>query len=75
MTDTTPPCPRCRSVDTAVLAESPQPGIWTMFSCDICYYTWRSTEPDQNTDPAQYPAVFRLDPTQIPQLPTIPPKP
>ena len=52
-------CPRCRSNATAVRAQSPAAGVWIIFGCDTCFYTWRSTEPAANTDPDQYPQVFR----------------
>jgi hypothetical protein len=41
-----------------------------------CFYTWRSTEPEENTNPDKYPAVFRLQPENLPKLqvaPSIPP--
>jgi vanillate/4-hydroxybenzoate decarboxylase subunit D len=28
------------------------PGVWTVFGCHTCHYVWRSTEPEQNTNPA-----------------------
>lgn len=54
------PCPRCRSNTTVVRAVSPKAGVWTVYGCDTCFYTWRSTEPEENTNPDKYPAVFRL---------------
>ena len=44
--------------------------------CDTCFYTWRSTEPAENTDPDKYPEVFRLKPedlVKLPEIPAIPP--
>ena len=38
---------------------------------------WRSTEPEENTDPDKYPAPFRLDPDDLatlPVAPSIPPR-
>jgi hypothetical protein len=69
-------CPRCRSDATAVRAHSPVAGVWTVFGCNTCFYTWRSTEPARNTDPEQYPEIFRLNPADVatfPQVPAIPP--
>ena len=69
-------CPRCRSDASAVRAQSPVAGVWTIFGCDTCFYTWRSTEPSSNTDPEQYPAIFRLNPDDVakfPEVPAIPP--
>jgi ribosomal protein L37AE/L43A len=70
------PCPRCRSNTTVVRAVSPKAGVWTVYGCDTCFYTWRSTEPEENTNPDKYPAVFRLSPENLAKLevaPTIPP--
>jgi vanillate/4-hydroxybenzoate decarboxylase subunit C len=39
------PCPRCAAAATGVVAESPRPGLWLMYRCTTCWYTWRSTEP------------------------------
>ena len=36
------PCPRCRSNTTIVRAVSPKAGVWTVYGCDTCFYTWRS---------------------------------
>ena len=65
-----PICPRCRSATTAVT--SPTAGVWTVFGCDSCFYTWRSTEPAENVDPDKYPQVFRLNPDEIGGLPIVP---
>ena len=70
--DALPTCPRCRSTTTRLRAKSAVAGVWTVFGCDTCFYTWRSTEPAENTDPERYPAVFRLSPEDIPKLPVVP---
>jgi hypothetical protein len=69
-------CPRCRSTPIKVLSTSPAAGVWTIFSCTICLYAWRSTEPEENMNPDKYPAVFRLQPESLEDLltaPTVPP--
>ena len=69
-------CPRCRSATVDVLSVSPVPGVWTLFSCPTCLYSWRSTEPDENTDADKYPPAFRLNPdalASLPVMPSIPP--
>lgn len=73
-TDTALPsiCPRCRSGTIAHLASSPVAGVWTVFQCTTCLYTWRSSEPVENCDPEKYPAAFRLDPASLAGLATIP---
>jgi len=71
-----PVCPRCRSNTTAVRSVSPVAGVWTVYGCDTCFYTWRSTEAEAYTDPDRYPVVFRLAPEILPKLqvaPRIPP--
>lgn len=65
-------CPRCGTRDVRVLTESPVPGAWTMYSCRTCFYSWRSTEPPEVTDPARYPADFEVDPAAIPDIPVVP---
>lgn len=67
-----PVCPRCRSTTTKVRSMSPVPGVWTVYGCDTCFYTWRSTEPSENTNPDKYPEVFRLEPDDIVKLPEVP---
>jgi hypothetical protein len=70
-------CPRCRSTTIEVRSTSPVAGVWTVFACATCLYAWRSTEPEENTDPDQYPAVFRLKPedlANLPVAPSIPPR-
>jgi vanillate/4-hydroxybenzoate decarboxylase subunit D len=71
-----PICPRCRSNSTALRAASPVAGVWIVYGCDLCFYTWRTTEPETNTNPDLYPAVFRLNQEDLPKLqiaPAIPP--
>jgi vanillate/4-hydroxybenzoate decarboxylase subunit D len=70
-------CPRCGSKTVTTLASSPVSGVWTVFQCTTCLYTWRSSEPAENTDPQKYPMAFRLDPKGLSGLaviPAVPPK-
>jgi vanillate/4-hydroxybenzoate decarboxylase subunit D len=46
--------------------------VWTVLGCNTCFYTWRSTEPGENTDPEKYPQVFRLNPADLANLPIVP---
>jgi hypothetical protein len=64
MTEPAPPCPRCRSAATEVRSRSPIAGVWTVFGCSTCLYTWRSTGSEENRAPDKYLAVFRVDPAQ-----------
>lgn len=71
-----PICPRCRSTTTKVRSTSAVAGVWTVYGCDTCFYTWRSTEPAENTTPDIYPEEFRLKPEdllKLPEIPAIPP--
>lgn len=75
-TQSLPICPRCRSATAKVRSTSPIAGVWTVYGCDTCFYTWRSTEPAENTSPDLYPGIFRLKPDDIgtlPEVPAIPP--
>jgi hypothetical protein len=65
-------CPRCRSATVGVHGKSPVAGAWTVFGCATCLYVWRSTEPEENTNPDKYPAAFRLNPQLLPDLPVAP---
>lgn len=68
-------CPRCRSTTVTRHATSPVPGVWEVYGCTTCRYSWRTTEPDENTDPEHYPAKFRLDPSTLATLAVQPPVP
>jgi hypothetical protein len=65
-------CPRCRCAAIDVRTTSPVPGVWTVYGCGRCLYTWRTTEPEGNTDPEKYPAVFRLTAEVLENLPVVP---
>jgi C4-type Zn-finger protein len=65
-------CPRCRSNTASIRTTSPIAGVWTTFGCNTCFYTWRSTEPDENRDPEKYRQVFRLNPADLANLPIVP---
>jgi vanillate/4-hydroxybenzoate decarboxylase subunit D len=67
-----PVCPRCRSNSTALRAVSPVAGVWIVYGCDVCFYTWRSTEPETNTNPERYPEVFPLKQDDLPGLQVAP---
>ena len=54
-------CPRCSTGDARVVARSPRPGVWTMHLCTVCFYTWRSTEPDYATRAEALSPGFRID--------------
>ena len=68
-----PTCPRCDEPDGAVLTESPVKGVWIMYSCPRCFFTWRSTEPENITNPDLYNKDFKLTAEMIEQAEIIPP--
>ena len=67
-----PVCPRCRSPKTAALTESPIKGVWAVYGCKVCFYAWRNTEPEENTNPDLYPEPFRLKPEEIENFIVVP---
>jgi hypothetical protein len=48
------------------MTKSPVGDVWEVYVCDVCAYSWRSTE-----DPKVWP-TFKLKPEQIPNLDVIP---
>ncbi|SQC87022.1 hydroxyaromatic non-oxidative decarboxylase protein D [Klebsiella pneumoniae] len=44
-------CPRCADEKIEVMATSPVKGVWTVYQCQHCLYTWRDTEPLRRTSP------------------------
>jgi hypothetical protein len=71
-----PGCPRCGTGHTRIVAHSPVAGAWQMYLCQTCFYSWRSTEPDQVTVASHIPAIFRVDAAAIRDgkvMPAIPP--
>lgn len=58
-------CPRCAGTSVRQLAESPEPGVWTVHLCERCRYTWRSTEPASRATREHYPQRYRLSEEDI----------
>jgi hypothetical protein len=74
-TEKLPMCPRCESDKTEVLTKSPDPGVWVIYRCPVCFFAWRSTEPDFITDPQKYDPSFKFKPedmTTFQVTPTVP---
>jgi rubredoxin len=67
-----PVCPRCDTDKTVVIAKSVVIDVWEAYSCPVCHFVWRSTEPESITNPAKYPAAFKLKPEDIPGFPSLP---
>lgn len=69
-------CPRCAATEVTLQAVSPVAGVWEVWQCERCLYTWRSTEPDRRTKRESYPDAFKMtqaDIDEAPQVPAIPP--
>lgn len=62
-------CPRCDHEEISTIATSPIEGVWEMYQCDTCFYSWRSTESPHVND------VFKLDDEKLANLQVIPPVP
>ncbi len=68
-------CPRCDSDDAGLLVRAPVGGVWEVYRCRTCDYTWRSTESKDIIDSTTYDARFKIDPGEIGELPVTPPIP
>ncbi len=62
-------CPRCGHEGISTIATSPIEGVWEVYECDKCLYSWRSTETPQIND------VFKLNDEKIAALQVVPPIP
>ncbi len=75
--DMAPPgCPRCDTPVAGIVARSPVAGVWVMHLCQTCFYSWRSTEPDEATKASAMSAKFRIDPAGLQRghvMPAVPP--
>jgi len=70
-------CPRCDHHAVSAVATSPVAGMWDVLRCDLCFYMWRTTEPERRTARAAYPVQFRLTREDIRnaiEVPPIPPR-
>ena len=74
--DMSPDCPRCGTAKTRVVASSPVAGVWQIFLCSTCFYSWRTTEPTYATTRAGIAPGFRIDPATLSLgkvMPAVPP--
>ena len=65
-------CPRCADEKIEVMATSPVKGVWTVYQCQHCLYTWRDTEPLRRTSREHYPEAFRMTQKDIDEAPQVP---
>ena len=62
-------CVRCLMGEAEVVAKAPDgSGAWQIYRCTRCNYGWRSTEPEEITDPAKRDPFFQLDKTDLSEL-------
>lgn len=59
-------CPRCDCEEISTIAVSPIKGVWEVYECDRCFYSWRSTETPVVDE------IFKLDEEKIANLQVIP---
>lgn len=62
-------CPRCADAHIELMATSPVKGVWTVYQCQHCLYTWRDTEPLRRTSREHYPQAFRMTQKDIDDAP------
>jgi hypothetical protein len=64
-------CVRCLEGEVEIVARAPDgSGAWEIYRCKRCNYGWRSTEPENITDPSRRDPFFQLDGTDIATLPS-----
>ncbi|MFC7391968.1 non-oxidative hydroxyarylic acid decarboxylases subunit D [Scopulibacillus cellulosilyticus] len=68
-------CPRCESKKAEMVSQSPVKGAWEVYSCPVCMFTWRSSEPESITNPEKYNKAFKVDPQDVPNAAKVPPVP
>lgn len=64
-------CPRCADTHIELMATSPVKGVWTVYQCQHCLYTWRDTEPLRRTSREHYPQAFRMTQKDIDDAPMV----
>ncbi|WP_430027573.1 non-oxidative hydroxyarylic acid decarboxylases subunit D [Paenibacillus turicensis] len=68
-------CPRCDSKTIELLTKAPLEDAWEVYICGTCYFSWRSTEGENITNPEKYDRRFKLNPANFEKLDKIPPIP
>lgn len=68
-------CPRCGSENIEVIAKSPKDNVWEVFMCNCCFYSYRSTEPENRKSRSLYDERFKVDLEQVNSIGVIPPVP
>jgi hypothetical protein len=68
-------CPRCEGDQADKIFEAPEDGSWEVYRCLRCYFTWRSTEEEEVTNPKLYSPKFKLSERQMEAMAPKPPIP
>ncbi|SHM80217.1 hypothetical protein SAMN05660826_01995 [Caldanaerovirga acetigignens] len=68
-------CPRCDRDSAYKVVDSPVGEEWSVFICEKCFYTWRSTEDEEITDPEKFDPRFKLTEESFEKMLCIPPIP
>ncbi|MFK0153155.1 non-oxidative hydroxyarylic acid decarboxylases subunit D [Streptomyces sp. NPDC090493] len=69
-------CPRCGHDKLDRIHTSPVAGVWEIYGCRQCMYTWRTSEPARRTRRDAYPDSFKMtidDIRNAVELPVVPP--
>ncbi|MBL1100539.1 non-oxidative hydroxyarylic acid decarboxylases subunit D [Streptomyces coffeae] len=53
-------CPRCGHDRLDQIYTSPVAGVWEIYHCQQCLYSWRTTEPARRTQRDAYPDSFKM---------------
>jgi rubredoxin len=70
--DLLPICPRCESDKAEIVSFSSVKGAWIIYNCAVCFYSWRSAEPDYATKPDRYIPAFKIKVEDIPTFAEVP---
>lgn len=68
-------CPRCDCGEARKIFEAPENAVWEVYRCPRCFLLWRNTEEEQVTNPALYPADYKLTEERFRQMAPKPPIP
>ena len=65
-------CPRCDSATTELQFKSPVEGVWEIYRCTTCLFSWRTSEPVTITAPEKFDPLFKVKPEDLPGFPEMP---
>lgn len=65
-------CPRCDQHKAETVAKSPIEGAWEVYQCNLCFFTWRSCEPESIVNGEKYKKSFKVNPADVPLATKVP---